>query len=385
MLHKGIRNGTLIGLACAMVVLFSCASVQTAPSPSTTAPEAGAPSSGQQGWQQDWERTLAAARQEGTVSIYSPGGGDLRQIMVKGISDKFGLDVEWSSMKAAEVGTKISRERQAGLYLADIVQGAVSVQINELRPAGVLDPTRPMLVLPEVVDEKLWFGGQIPWVDNAKSYIVNPILAPDLKLNINTDMVRPDEIKSYNDLLAPRFKEKIVISNPLLNPSAFAQLLEIMGPDFLKKFAEQRPVIVADEGLSAQWLAHGKYPVALINRVDATQPFINAGAPIAKAVPREGVYLAGGAMALALVNRAPHPNAAKVFMNWYMSKEATTIFSRFLTMQSARLDVPTDFLSAEQMRDPSVKYLNAEIEDFRGPKILAGKKLAEEIFGSQLK
>ncbi|MBI4331708.1 MAG: hypothetical protein HY673_10555 [Chloroflexi bacterium] len=79
----------------------------------------------------------------------------------------------------------------------------------------------------------------------------------------------------------------------------------------------------------------------------------------------------------------PHPNAAKVFANWYIGKEATTLFSRFLELQSARLDVPTDFLSPERMRDPSVKYLIAESEDFY-LKSFANTNLAQQVFGPLL-
>ncbi|MBI4331707.1 MAG: hypothetical protein HY673_10550 [Chloroflexi bacterium] len=119
--------------------------------------------------------------------------------------------------------------------------------------------------------------------------------------------MKPGDLKSYNDLLNPRWKEKIIFANPTLYRSAFNETLEIMGLDFLKKLVEQRLVIVDDEGLGAHWLAHGKYPIAVINRADATQQFITAGAPIKKWVPQEGVMLAGGGIAMSVVNRAPPP------------------------------------------------------------------------------
>ncbi|MBI4333918.1 MAG: extracellular solute-binding protein [Chloroflexi bacterium] len=372
----------VIGLLCSVLVLVACAA-PAVPAPTTRAPDQPAVQPG--GWEQDWQQTLAAAKREGVLSVYSPGSGETRQMIVKAFKDKYGIDIEWTSAKANEIGVKILTERRAGLYLPDVVAGgAVSQQVTQLKPAGALDPIKPILLLPEVTDPKLWYLGSVPFVDVEKIYTVNPILGPSLRFNINTDMVKPGELKSLNDLLAPRWKEKVIYTNPLLYPAATGEILEIMGPDYLKKLAANIPIIVDDEGLAANWLAHGKYPLAIINRADATQEFINVGAPIKKWLPEEGSMLAGGAMAVSLLNRAPHPNAAKVFINWYVGKEATFMFSKFLEMQSARLDLPTDFIPSERMRIPDFKYKVSESEVFYA-KSDDNKKLATEIFGALLK
>ena len=64
-----------------------------------------------------------------------------------------------------------------------------------------------------------------------------------------------------------------------------------------------------------------------------------------------------------MVKKAPHPNAAKVFINWILSKEGQIFYSRALGVQSARLDVPTDFQDPLSVRQPGIKYFNASTEE----------------------
>lgn len=382
MIGKIIRNATLIGIACCVLVVLACTAQQT-PAPATRAPEVKA-TVVQAAWEQDWQKTLAAAKKEESLMIYTAAAGELRQVTDKSFKDLYGLTIEWVPLKAAEVGPKIFQERRAGLYIPDIVIGAVSRQITELKPAGALDPIKPLLVLPEVLDKKLWFGGDIPWVDNEKMYTINSILSPEWKIAVNTTMVKPGEIKSYNDLLDPRWKGKIILIDPVLNGRPTAIFNTLMGADYLRKLAGQLPAITGDQRLGVEWLAQGKYPIMIVSRMDEISQFRNAGASVAMVKPVEGTTLAGGQITASMMNRPAHPNAAKVFVNWYMSKEANIVFSRFLNLQSGRFDVPTDHLSADEMRDPSVKYLIAESEDFQ-LKQAEGLNLVKEIFGPLMK
>ena len=59
---------------------------------------------------------------------------------------------------------------------------------------------------------------------------------------------------------------------------------------------------------------------------------------------KEGSYLTTATASLGLMNRAPHSNAAKVYINWFLTKEAQTAYSRASTYWSRRVDVPTDHL-----------------------------------------
>ena len=97
-------------------------------------------------------------------------------------------------------------------------------------------------------------------------------------------------------------------------------------------------------------------------------------------IPKEGTYLSGSTGDVGIINRAPHPNAARLFANWLLTKEGQTLWSKAELVQSARLDVPTDFLPVEKIRDPKVKYLWADSEEFLLQQPEQGK-IAREIFG----
>jgi ABC-type Fe3+ transport system substrate-binding protein len=107
------------------------------------------------------------------------------------------------------------------------------------------------------------------------------------------------------------------------------------------------------------------------------------GVPIAIADPRElkeGTDVSPANGNVALFNRAPNPNAAKIYVNWLLSKEGQTSFARANGYVSARLDVPTDH--TEPWRVP----LPGAIKTYTKPAMqVRGKvqSLLKEVLGSQ--
>jgi ABC-type Fe3+ transport system substrate-binding protein len=57
-----------------------------------------------------------------------------------------------------------------------------------------------------------------------------------------------------------------------------------------------------------------------------------------------------------LINHAPHPAASKVFLNWLLSKEGQTTFSRGMGYVSRRVDVSADHVPAYWIPQAGVKY-----------------------------
>ncbi|MBI4334114.1 MAG: extracellular solute-binding protein [Chloroflexi bacterium] len=371
---------TLTGLALGLLLLSCTAPPASAPAPGASAPLTAPAKSG---WEQDWQKTLAAAGKEGALNIYTPAGADTRMEISKSFKTKYGLDIEWTVGRTAEVAEKVSAERRMGLFTADFGMAAMSWHMTVSKPGGMLDPIKPLLVLPEVMDKTLWFDGEIPWVDNEKMYAINPVLGPVSKLVINTSMVKPGEITSWNDLLDPRWKGKLVFANPVLQTGNFTQIALLTGSvDYWSRFARNEPVIVDDDRTGVEWLARGKYPVTIVGRVDVVEEFVRAGAPIEVVVPKkERAILGGGAISVVMFNRAPHPNAARVFANWFLTKETGAMLSRLTGVQSARLDVPANDLAPGSVRDPSAKYVITESEDYF-QQVVKDRELAREIFGS---
>ncbi len=363
-------------------ILVSCAPSTTAPSAiATPAPQLQAT---KPVWQSQWEKMVADGQREGKVSIYSSMASELRAGLGQAFKEKFGITPDFYTGKAAEVTVKIMAERRAGIYLADVVSMGPDNFLYDFKPAGTLQSLDPFIVLPEVLDKQVWFGGQgLRFID--KEHTVLRMLAyMTPSILINTNLVRPEDTKSYKDLLSPKWKGKIVMGDPTVPGTAGAwfrgMALSISGPEYLKELAKQEPVILRDDRLLVDWVAKDKYAIALALKSDIISEYIRAGSPLKNVIPTEGANLTSGGGCVVLMNSAPHPNAAAVFINWMLTREAQTLRSQIERTQSARLDVPTDHLETAWLRNPSVKYYDNDDEKML-TQAADARKLATDIFG----
>lgn len=377
-------------------MLFACApkaAPVAAPAPSVpasqTAPAApAAPVPVKAAWEEEWERTLNAAKRDAKVIVFTGVGPETRSAMGKVFRERFGILPEFITGKGAELSTKLITERGAGLYTGDVYIGGGTTITQVLHPNGVVDPIEPALLLPEVIDPKLWREGKLPFVGKERtSFMFLAYSTPALA--INTDLVKPEEIKSFNDLLNPKWKGKIVMNDPSVRGiglKAFGFVGGVrMGMDFMRELAKQEPIILRDQRLQGEWLAKGKYPVAFAPDDQVMTDFIKVGAPVRVIEAQEGGFLTGGFGHVCLLNRAPHPNAAKVFINWHLSKEGQTIFSQAYGAPSQRLDTPTEGINPVRLLKPGVSYFNGDDPDFEAKLNTEYAKLAKDIFGALMR
>lgn len=379
MLEKQMKKLLALVLT-GMVFLFACIPAKapeaqvSAPSPAITgkAPQEDA-----------WEKAVNQARKEGTVVVFTPLGGEITTTLGQAFKEKYGLVVDFSSGRGAEMTQRIITQRKAGLYLVDIYMGGATSGVNTLKPAGVFDPLEQALILPEVVNPRNWLNGELPFVD--KDRIIFPYISyAEPALVINTNMVKPEDIKSHRDLLDPRWKGKILMGDPT-NPGTpatwFVVVSKSLGLDYMRELIKQDPMITRDVRLMLEWIAVGKYPVGIAASIHTVATFTRAGAPV-KHLAIDGTYTTGGPYHIALVNQAPHPNAARVFLNWFLGREAQTLFSKANLVPSARVDVPIDHVTPGTM--PRPEYVNANTEEFLldQPNQM---RIAREIFGTLLK
>lgn len=338
-------------------------------------------------WEVDWAKALQEGKKEGKVVIYSTGGGEVRA-MGAAFQKKYGIAVESVIGRGAELTPKLSSERKAGLYLVDLYLGGSGTAMVDWKGMGVLAPMEPLLVLPEVLDPNVWFGGKLIFLDKQK-LVLKGLAYANVPLAINTELVRPDEIKSYKDLLNPKWKGKIVMNDPTTRgtggKTAATAGLELMGWDFMLALAKQEPLILRNERQQIEWVAQGKYPMVFAPLTTPLAEFIKAGAPLKEILLAEGSHYTGGVGNIAFIDKAPHPNAAKIFVNWYLSKEGQTIMSQETLNPSARLDVSKEGMNETRILKPGVKYVDSDSEEFleRYTPLLTGK--LPEIFGPLMK
>src|SRR3990172_3952548 len=325
----------LVGL----LALAACAAEEKAtPAPSPTA--AAKPA-----WEDEWNRTLEAAKREGKVTLAAPLGDDLRKALIEGFEKKYGITVEYQGFAGPEFPAKLRSERAAGQYLWDFYIGGSTTAITTLKTdIKALDPIEPNLVLPEVKDTKSWRGGKLGFLDKDKMVYGMSNYTTGTWF-INPGMVKPDELKSWKDLLDPKWKGKVLMHDPNVPGTgqsrlAFFYLHPQLGIDFIRALASQ-VVISRDYNQMNEWIATGRYPILIAAHENLAEEMIQKGAPMAKINPKqlkEGGYLASGVGNVALINRPAHPNAAKVYLNWLLRKEAQTAFNKATGFASRRLD-----------------------------------------------
>lgn len=384
---------TITGFLTLVTMLLIACAPKEATSPQVTVPGLVKEGSeklllAREAWEVEWDKALQVARKEGKVVVHATSLGPPLKEASPLVKKKFGIDIEIISGRGGELMTRLITERRAGLFRADVLITGSNTFYGETKPGGIVDPLEPVLILPEIRDLKNWYGEDLNWIDEERT-AVHMYASPVPLLAINTELVKKDEIKSYYDLLEARWKGKIVMNDGTVagvGLNGFSVLgWGLMNLDYFRQLAKQEPWITRDQRLMVDWLARGKFHLALFVRSSDMTEYTEAGAPIAYVLVKEGAHLSRNGGATSLVNRAPNPSAARVLINWMLSREGQTIISRAHGIQSARVDVPTEGIEPKKVRQAGVTYFaKAETKEWiaRDPEY---KKIFLEIFGHLMK
>ena len=295
----------------------------------------------------DWDKIVEAGRKEGKVVASIPPSAELRKLMELTFPKRYGIGVEFVPARGGNIIRKMVDEAKAGVQYFDLHIGGTESAITGLLPENILDPVEPFFILPEVKDPKQWWGGHI-WADNAKRYIHAFVAYQTVSLWSNSDLYKPAEFKSFDDLLNPKLQGKIGISDPRTpgsGNSMWSYMNYIKGEEYLKRLVAQKLFVTRDLRVLAENLARGK--IALTSGIAYSEflPFLKAGLPIVPLpVPKEGLYVSGGYGHLMIFKNQPHPNATKVFVNWLLGRDGQEIFGRAMGVGSRRLDIDTRWL-----------------------------------------
>src|SRR5438552_5169730 len=310
---------------------------------------AGPGGSGAAGKPAGWDSLVEAANKEGTVVIYAQPGTTYRQAIVAASEKSYpGIKADAVFVLPAERLSRLTLERQAGRYLADLWIGGTTDAVITLKEGGIDVPLRPQLVLPEVVDESAWFDHRLWWADSAEPYTTLMFIGGvQGVVFVNTKMVDPNSFKSIWDVLDPKWKGKIA-STDIRNtgtgaaPARFVFKQPDLGPTFYRRlFAEMNVALSNEQRQLVDWVSQGTYPIGLFLSPNEVGLASKQGLPIAMIPPdqfKEGASIGPANGALAMMDRAPHPNAAKVYANWLLSKEGQPAWQREVGDNSLRID-----------------------------------------------
>gem|GEM_PF-2150326 len=265
---------------------------------------------------QKWDTTLAEARKEGAVSLYTLWRPDTRVTLTKAFKQKYGLNLEITPFsRGSDLLAKVKAEQAAGLFLADIFGAGGPTLVSTMKPAGVLGPVEPLLILPEVKDPKVWSGGKLPFMDKDKLAIAL-IASKQPYIAYNTELIKKGEITTYKDLLKPQYKGKITLNDPSVTGVGNAFLshlaLHIWNLEEAKQFLtqlirEQGVVIQRDNRMHVETVARGKFAIALAPNPDNLASFLDLKAPVGVVQVKEGAFVTPAAGAFALPAKLAHP------------------------------------------------------------------------------
>ena len=295
----------------------------------------------------EWERAVEAAKKEGKVVVSVPASTELRRGIEKVFKQRFGIEAELNLGRAASLVGKIQQESKSGVPGFDLHMGGGESMITGLLSEGILAPLEPAMMLKEIKDPNNWWGGHI-WLDNAKRYIYASQAYQVELIWCNTDYVKAGEIRSLNDLVNPKWSGKIGYLDPRTpgaGASMWSFLWKLKGEDYLKKLAGQKLFLSRDQRVLAESLAKGKIALSVGLSYYSFIPFAKAGLPVKSVpTPRDEIYVSGGSGNVAIIKGAPHPNAAKVFVNWFLGQEGQETYSRAMGQATRRLDIDTQWL-----------------------------------------
>lgn len=298
-------------------------------------------------WEKKWNDTLVEAKKEGKVLVYSLWGPLVRSALSEPFTKKYGIDVEWMPFnRGAELLAKIQTEKVAGLKIADVYGAGATTLIATVKPAGLLGPIEPYLVLPEVVDPKTYHGNVMPYSDKDKLAIAMSLRLTN-NIVVNPELVNPKEFSSIKDLLKPQYKDKVTINDPSVSGSgnaifgnlSYYEWNEAEMLKFLRDLIANGAVVTRDNRLQVEWMARGKYPIAVGAQADSLAEFLEAGAPLVAVLTKESLPVTPGSGAVSLPLEPAHPNATTVFLNWLLSKEGQTAFVKGTRQPIMRTDV----------------------------------------------
>ncbi|HLI21055.1 MAG TPA: ABC transporter substrate-binding protein [Stellaceae bacterium] len=316
-----------------------------------------------------WDAIVAAAKKEGALVIKGAPGSAYTTAFTEGFKKKYpDIQVSYTGLNGFESIPRIQRERAAGIYGWDIYIGGTPSILSTLKPAGAFAPLPPVMKLPEVIDDKAWFGGlNFGWQDHEKKFTFAFDLTVAAPAYVNWDFVKHDDLKTLQDLMKPQFSGKMVWDDPRIGgPGIAAGCTMVLngGDDFLAKFLSTQKVAYSTNGRQeAQWVVEGKYPIGLAVGSQDLEPFWQQGLGknVTTFMPEFKTVAGGpGFGVVAMLDKAPHPNAAAVYVNWLLSKEGQMEYVKS-GRNSRRLDVPPSdpALAAK----PGMHYQDIQSED----------------------
>ena len=304
-----------------------------------------------------WKELIAKAQKEGEVVIIMGGSASRHnRAMLEYFGKQFGIKVIAATGSGRSNSNRLLAERRGRRYTGDIsLVGQGSTE--RLRRARALAALKPLIFHPEVLDRSQgWWLNEVYWTDRDNKYSMADTLRLSHIFEIwyNTkklSQAEADSIQSYWDLLRPEFRGRMAgrASTGAGGTTERTRIWLTLGEKFITRlYTEQKMRLFASDQHDppAEGLARGKWDIILCCG-RAARPLMKLGLPLRALT--DGRVMKEGLVAevrgtLSVLDKAPHPNAAQLFANWYFSRDGQTakqtLSADLAPSPSLRSDVP---------------------------------------------
>jgi iron(III) transport system substrate-binding protein len=321
-----------------------------------------------------WDALVRAANQEGAIVLYIPEGDEYEAALVTRFQRAFPAIKVQSAINSGAGQSRLIVERSAGRYIPDIwVQGSTTALLH-LKPIGALATLDPLIMLPEVLDRSAWLQNQLWWNDAQKPLtnisFAGLMLPPAF---VNTSIVKLSEFKSYWDLADPKWRGKIAVTDirtigPGSVPASFVYRHPKLGQPWFERFFGTLDVTLSrSQRQLVDWCVQGQYPIIAFTSATEAYTAMQQGLPIAQ-LPleqlKEGGAVGPNTGSISVIKPAPHPNAAKLFLNWLLSREGQLAWQEETKQASLRVDTPKDGLYLAPRTHTGITYANGGAQEY---------------------
>ncbi len=259
---------------------------------------------------------LAKAKAEGKANFYA--NITAVEPIMEAFNKSQGVEGIYTRISTSKYLATVWTEFDVGKLTADVLQAPMPI-MEILKDRGVFTPYRS----PSASGYPGWAQADNTIMQFGVEYVA-PLY--------NKELVKPSDVpRSYMDLTDPKWKDKIVMPNPSTHATTISWLVglkeaKIFASDdewmkFVKGLAANRPMFVASFGPSPGPIESGEKLVGI-----SMPKYIITHAPAPLDWVRVDTIL-GTPRGIAIAAKAPHPEAGRLFMDYWLSRDAMQLLA----------------------------------------------------------
>jgi iron(III) transport system substrate-binding protein len=311
-------------------------------------------------WGQDSKLVDAAKKEGGKVVVYGSIENDTMDLIAAALKKKTGLEVDYWRDAANKVTDRVATESRAGKPLFDVVLTTKST-MQIIQKDGFLAKY------------------DSPSAHAFPNEVIDPNLGPTYRNTIigivyNTGIIKPvDAPKSLDDLVKPQYKGKVVVPDASQHTTTaqwMASLHKVMGgkekaEKFIHDLAATKPLLVSSLTPAGERITTGETPIGIAFLKNVV--FYGK-----KGVPLDYVRLGkfmGDGQSITLGAKAPHPNAGKAFIDFFLGEEGLRLMAgigEFVTRKGIYPPLPdADKIEMVEMDDMDKKAYAEKMQEYR--------------------